>query len=378
MSDRTQNISFNPNKPEDYKTEKGAPAPRKTKKDFKKILAKEEQGDERKSKNREFSDNPRTEDADTAYEDVELKLEAYDQKPKVKSASLFDIASEPVKKGENVKTEEAASTSEEFTSGEIPEELQEETLSALFKGYGTKEKLAMIQKEVKGLPDQPVDAHIDALRGNEAIAGALDENKANFPENRSQTPQDDLRKPVEVTSTGNEQTDAFPREQADLAAINPIAGGAAASTTTVSQAQGVQHTPVRAQELQEIVDQIVSKLYTLSSEGKTDTLIKLKHPPLFAGSSVVIRSFDSAKGEFNITFENLTQAAKQMLDMQENQNSLRFALEQKGYTVHILTATTQSEITQLAEGQGLERERQDQEDDSSRERQKQEQEEETT
>lgn len=366
MTDRTQNINFNPNRAEEIKTGKVAPTPRKTKKDFKKILAKEERDDQRESKSKELARKPKTEESDTSYEDAELKLEAYDQKPKAKGVSLFDIASSTVEEveaetsieGEKVvKAEDAA---DELLVADMPEDIQEESLSALFQGYGTKEKLQSMQLEMKNLTNQQLADTIGYQRAASA------------------TPLDDLRKPVGSPPTKESKADIFPIEQGDLTAVNPNAG--LSPTPAALQTQGVQTSapPVRAQELQEVVDQIVSKLYTLSSKGKTDTLIQLKHPPLFAGSSVVITSFDTAKGEFNITFENLTQAAKQMMDMQENQNSLKFALEQKGYTVHIITATTLAETTQLVEGQSPERERREDQGDSSREKQQQEQEEETT
>lgn len=365
MTDRTRNINFNPNQAEEIKTGKVAPTPKKTKKDFKKILAKENREDTGQSKNKELDQKAKTDETDSSYEDVELKLEAYDQKPKTKAVSLFDIASDSVEEVEAettlevdgvAKTEEGE---EELPLADMPENIQEESLSALFKGYGTKEKLLSMQVEMKNLPSQSPE---NAAGRKDSLA----------------TPQDDLQKPVGAPGTKESKTELFSREQGDLAAVNPNAG--LSPTPAALQTQGVQSTnqPVRAQELQEIVDQIVSKLYTLSSKGKTDTLIKLQHPPLFAGSSVVITSFDSAKGEFNITFENLTQAAKQMMDMQENQNSLKFALEQKGYTVHMITATTLAETTHLVEGQSQGRERQEDQGDSSKEQQEQEQEEETT
>ena len=227
MTDRTHNISFNPNRPEDTKTGKTAPTPRKTKKDFKKILAKDERDEQRQSKNKELGEKPKTEEADTAYEDVELKLEAYDQKPKTKGVSLFDIASDPVEK---VKTEGDISldapeeASEDLLSGDMPEDLQKESLSALFKGYGTKEKLAMMQKEVRNLPNQPVDVPLDVLAGKDTT-GNEHAHRASI------TPQDDLRKPAETTVSQSEKADAFPREQGDLASVNPNAGTVPPSTS---------------------------------------------------------------------------------------------------------------------------------------------------
>jgi len=107
----------------------------------------------------------------------------------------------------------------------------------------------------------------------------------------------------------------------------------------------------QALHMKEIVDQIINKLYTLDTSGKTDTLITLKHPPLFAGTNIVITSFKTAKGEFNITFENLNQEAQKLLDRIESQNTLKSALAEKGYTVHIITTTSLSETLPLVEGQ---------------------------
>ena len=366
MTDRTQNIGFNPPKAEDLETEKSAPLPKKTKKNFKKILAKEEKGDNKKSKNQETFEKPKTEDADTAYEDVELTLEASSQKPKAKSPSLFDIASPSAKPQEAAPVKETAEIEgqEETLPQNIPPKLHEESLSALFKGYGTKEKLAMIQKEVQAQPYKSIEKPVEGVQAQDSLVD---------------TPRDDLRKSLEITPQKNEKGDLFSRETADLSAVNPAAAAIPSAVSAASPTQKTQPAPIRAQQLQEIVDQIVSKLHTISSQGSTDTLVQLKHPPLFAGASVVIKSFESAKGEFNITFENLTQAAKQMLDMQENQNSLRFALEQKGFTVHILTATTLSEVTQFVASQNPEREKdQSGGQGSSGGRQQQEQEEEET
>jgi hypothetical protein len=81
-------------------------------------------------------------------------------------------------------------------------------------------------------------------------------------------------------------------------------------------------------------------MYTVDKHGQTDTVITLKYPPLFQDAKIIVTSFDSAKGEFNISFENLTQAAQLLLDKEENRQSLLSALEKRGYNVHILSTTT--------------------------------------
>ena len=154
-----------------------------------------------------------------------------------------------------------------------------------------------------------------------------------------------------------------------------MAAQQAGSAAPSAEIQGPQQSQSMAPQIQEIIDQIIDKLYMVKVDGRTDTLITLKHPPLFAGSNVVITSFDTAKGEFNIAFENLTQAAKQVLDLQDNQNALRFGLEQKGYTVHILTTTTVSETLAFVEEEAPARESQEDQDSGGQGQKEQNQEE---
>src|SRR5690606_29209194 len=99
-------------------------------------------------------------------------------------------------------------------------------------------------------------------------------------------------------------------ETGDSSLMNPmlLAQGAAA---TINIAKSETLAP--AQNIKEIVDQIVSHISQMSYAGKTETLVTLSHPPLLAGANVVLTSFESAKGEFNIAFENLTQEAKMFL-----------------------------------------------------------------
>ncbi len=131
----------------------------------------------------------------------------------------------------------------------------------------------------------------------------------------------------------------FATEQSDLSYVNPLATGPAA----IASAEAKSAEAKADVNMQQIIDQLVDKVYVMQSDGKTEMTIMLKHPPLFEGANLVVTSFDSAKGEFNISFQNLTQAAKRVLDMQVNQESLRHGLEVKGYMIHIVTTTTQIE-----------------------------------
>lgn len=142
-------------------------------------------------------------------------------------------------------------------------------------------------------------------------------------------------------------TSKFTSEQPDLSYVNPMAAGTnqMAFTGSVKTEKPV----VRASDIQSIISQLVDKIQEVKQDGRVDTSIVLKHPPMFSGATVVISTYDTAKGEFNISFQNLTQTAKNILDMGTNQETLRMALEQKGYAVHIITTTTLIENNVIAQ-----------------------------
>lgn len=123
--------------------------------------------------------------------------------------------------------------------------------------------------------------------------------------------------------------------QPNLASISPVA---AVNMETATPITPETSQTTRAPTLQNLIDLIVDKVYTLETSGKTDTVLVLANPPLLAGSSVVITAFDSAKGQFNIAFYDLNSQAQQLINA--NQQGLRQGLEEKGYFVHIVVIST--------------------------------------
>jgi hypothetical protein len=147
----------------------------------------------------------------------------------------------------------------------------------------------------------------------------------------------------EPDSKKDRQTNRYIREQPDISYVNPLAVEQATtvppSPMIAATAPVTKPAPINT-ALQELVAQLVKQMYTVDKHGQTDTVITLKYPPLFQDAKIIVTSFDSAKGEFNISFENLTQAAQLLLDKEENRQSLLSALEKRGYNVHILSTTT--------------------------------------
>ncbi|GAB4233767.1 MAG: hypothetical protein Tsb0021_12880 [Chlamydiales bacterium] len=130
---------------------------------------------------------------------------------------------------------------------------------------------------------------------------------------------------------------------------------------SIEQPQGLQTatqmlTPAQKAEkadqlkqIQEIANQIVDKVHTIRQEGKTDTILTLRYPPIFAGAQLRITAYDQARGEFNIAFSQLSYQAKALIDSAEIQQQLHRSLEQKGYVAHILIATTEKDDQAIIE-----------------------------
>lgn len=144
-----------------------------------------------------------------------------------------------------------------------------------------------------------------------------------------------------------QQNAEFVPERNDLSYVNPQA-----QTTLPIQ---LNATPMKTtapiqpvQDLQELFDRISKEVYSLELNGKSETIVNLKGP-LFDQSRLILTGFDTAKGQFNITIDNLTQAAKNVLDF--NQNSLIENLSKKGYMVHIVTTTTTLETPKIDQSQ---------------------------
>ena len=144
-------------------------------------------------------------------------------------------------------------------------------------------------------------------------------------------------------------------EQDDLSYVNPMAVAAMTAQSlepSANYAPKVEPIHDMDPNLPLLIEQIVKQMYTVQKEGQTDTVMTLQYPPIFKDAKLTLSAFDTAKGQFNITFENLTQQAQKILENQTNKQSLFTALEQKGYNVHIYIATTsQIENVNLPEQQ---------------------------
>lgn len=290
-------------------------------KDFKTILGEKDRGGGgQNSKNTKQADL----DSALAYEEF-----ASEENEKQQQPSLFDLSKGMIKKNAY---EETADVVNMASADEMPVE----SPNSIFKNLALKEKA---EKNAKG-----------QLEDAGQKMGASDPDKGKTPSR-------------------------FPQESIDLSYVNPLALNTQ-SVTEIGDQKLENAMPSQKLTTQQLVDAIVKAITTIEAQGKTDTVITLKQPPMFAGSTIVLTSYESAKGEFNIRFENLGQQAKSFMDMQQNQDSLRFALQQKGYALHILVATTQIESPQIVSNPQQPSREQNPEDQQQKRRQKKQDEEE--
>lgn len=150
----------------------------------------------------------------------------------------------------------------------------------------------------------------------------------------------------EVSTSTSQSSNKKEKSVFDLARdsekqVQPIIAQAYTATEANIQQNQPVHMPSPAKAVEEIARQIVDAVHLMRIEGRTDTIVTLRHPPLLAGSQVTLTTFEHAKGEFNISFSNLTSQGKTFLDQQLAQNNLQDSLERKGIVVHTLTTTTQ-------------------------------------
>ncbi len=114
----------------------------------------------------------------------------------------------------------------------------------------------------------------------------------------------------------------------------------AAAVTSVAKSESGTHIP----EIKDLANYIGDKIVQVRDSGQTDTVVTIKHPAIFEGATVKLTEHASAKGEYNVTFGNLPQDAKAILDIGGNQDALRTAMDAKGFPLHIITTKSESDV----------------------------------
>jgi len=179
----------------------------------------------------------------------------------------------------------------------------------------------------------------------------------------------------EGMSKGDNPHSSLAKEQMDPSTVNQAALGRPSLEVQpiAAAAAPTPPPPVVRANIRELVNQITKTIEVLEMSGKTETVVVLKNPPIFEGARVVITGFDSARKDVHIAFENLTNAAQHLVDLQANRAQLLNSLEREGYNVRIFTSTT-SDVPRLVTGSDLpDRQQRDPRDQEHSEQQKRQQ-----
>lgn len=318
-------------------------------KNFEKVLKRDDRG----SRNQEQDDDKVKEKKGEEGETEEAQTGDAAGKPKEKPASIFDMSARQTTPPQ-AKFNPGA-TVEQPPSEELLVEMAEN--KKLSGNEKTRPEEQVQQPKVavpKGSP-QPVtvdnkntDAeNAAAAASREQEVSARDAKKQEQPKvasdkNKNASRDDqEFNLEAERSSKSKEKLPSdFTRNPSDMnqltqaqqqqPLVNPMGEAKAAEA------------PRNPAQMKELVDQIVKEMYVVKTGDVTDTVMTIRHPPMFEGAQVKVTSFESARGEFNIAFENLSQQAKDILDSRLNRESLLLALNKEGYNVHIMTTSTQA------------------------------------
>ena len=105
--------------------------------------------------------------------------------------------------------------------------------------------------------------------------------------------------------------------------------------------KGTQVSPeVRQATLQQLINQIAEHISTMTTKHLETLTVDIKYPPLFAGAQLTVTQYKQARGEFNLSFANLTPEARLLIESSAQQQRLNDALTEKGYKIHIITIET--------------------------------------
>lgn len=238
------------------------------------------------------------------------------------------------------------------STGKIPGQKGEETayLSPFELARGYRDNADEQQKE----PDQPL-APLTAFASSNSVTST----KADIQLKSEKEISNEVLKPIEkhatphhpllkaYTEKSDEQNFRFGTvEQPDLASVTPYpqASHPLVNPTTAATASiKAEPTPI-SPKLQEVIDQIVSKVLILKESGQTETVVELEGS--FKGSRLIVTQIDSAKGQINITIDNLSTENQRILET--NRLSLvNDLLEKNGIQVNIFTASAIRENTSV-------------------------------
>lgn len=101
-------------------------------------------------------------------------------------------------------------------------------------------------------------------------------------------------------------------------------------------------------EIVRLVEKMIAKLTTTEKGKDFKTTFVVKSEGAFNGAKITLQHARSAEKEFNIEFRDLGEKARALLDAEGNKESLKLALSEKGYTIHLISAPYENREKEIA------------------------------
>jgi|GEM_PF-2460266 len=169
----------------------------------------------------------------------------------------------------------------------------------------------------------------------------------------SEKVNDDADATLPLVSLGGKESDPLTKKdkfnfqyttaQADISYLNPNSSVDAVNPINLATNIKVEQKVPLGSPIHDLVVELIEKLTIVQLKGQTDTIITLNNPGVFKGVIIVMSQFDTANGQLNLAFENLTSQGKALLDNLASRDSLINILSEKGYMVQSFITTTITE-----------------------------------
>ena len=126
------------------------------------------------------------------------------------------------------------------------------------------------------------------------------------------------------------------KKTTDLGAMTQVQvrGQTVATPAATSEADTTAETSqTRQAALLQVISQAAEAITTFVSKDVTSTVVTIRQPPIFEGATLTVTEYTTSPQQFNITFANLSPDARRMIESVANQQQLKQALVDRGYTV---------------------------------------------
>ncbi len=246
-------------------------------------------------------------------------------------------------------TEKGSKEIEEKTPSILPIWSEEEDLSLSEKTKetpaGAKEGEKAKSTSAKGAKPGPIEEQsIGQADARNIPSGYVDTHRI--------VKEDDKNISTKSSSEDRQKTSRVKKQKSKTVDVDPVSGqgrefrgiGSPLSQEGPTVELNVR-TPEQSKEaaslIQDLANQMIEQIQIMEKGNETHTQITLRSPSLLQGATITLTSYSTARGEYNISFANLSSAGKTFLDKNLKEHSLAEALKKKGIITHRITTTTE-------------------------------------